>query len=113
MVKKNKYPKEFFFTDHFRGNNIIDVIRSLPKDVCVIFRHYNNPRRIPLAYKASRICRAQNRVMLISQDIKLAKKLNCGLHLPEHLLFNISSIDTRPFSFVSASTHSLNAIKRA
>ncbi len=113
MRKMKKHPKEFFFTDAQRMPNILDVIKFLPENVGIVFRHYNHPERTALAKTISKLCNDQNRTLLIGKDINLAKRLNSGLHIPEYLLNSISNIDISGLPFVTCSAHNLSALKKA
>jgi len=78
-------------TDEGRGGDPLDMIRQLPKNSFLIFRHYTDPAREHLAHKIVRACRRAGVRCLIAGDINLARKCNSdGVHFPEHQLSRLS-----------------------
>jgi thiamine-phosphate pyrophosphorylase len=113
MLNVKSYPSEFFFTDSLRTPDVFSIVKSLPKGVGIVFRHYDHPKREYIGLKLSKLCKIQNRHLLVAKDFRLAKRLKAGLHLPEYLLNKVHKKDLGFFDLVTASAHSLSALTRA
>ncbi|MBV7257713.1 thiamine phosphate synthase [Pacificimonas sp. WHA3] len=76
-------PECWLFTDEKRGGDPCAAIRRLPRGSGVIFRHYADPRREPLARRCARIARQKGHVFLVAGDEKLARRVGAdGTHMP-------------------------------
>jgi len=74
-------------TDENRGGDPLEMIRRLPKNSVLIFRHYSDPAREQLARQVVRACRTAGAYCLVAGDISLARKSKSdGVHFPEHQL---------------------------
>jgi len=74
-------------TDENRGDNPLTMIKRLPKNSILIFRHYADPNRMQLATDVVRACRKQNVRCLIAGDFRLAHRCRAdGVHVPEYQL---------------------------
>jgi len=108
-------PFLLFMTDETRMNDPIPAIKMLPRGAGVILRHYDLPKREALARELLTICRLRGLVLLIAGDLKLAKRLGCGAHLPEGLARKLPS---SPAGFIkdhllTVAAHSPRAIAKA
>ena len=72
-------PKLFFFINSYDENHI----RKLPKKVAIIFRNYQTKYDEDLILKIKRDCQKQGRKFFLSNNLKLAKKLDLdGAYFP-------------------------------
>ena len=75
----SKLPKLFFFINTYDANHI----RKLPKKVALIFRNYETKNDEGLILNIKRACQKQGRKFFLSNNLKLAIKLNLdGAYLP-------------------------------
>ena len=74
-----KFLIKYYFIDKLEGNNI----ESLDNNTSVIYRNYNSKKNINDILKIQNLCKKKKIKFFISNDLKLAIKLNCdGLYLP-------------------------------
>lgn len=100
-------PALYFLTDPTRTPDPLAVVRTLPRSVHVIYRHFGQIGLNPVAL--ARLCRARGLQLSIAADPDLAADLGAGLHWPERLLKT-----ARPFKgFVTASAHTAAGLRRA
>ena len=75
----SKLPKLFFFINTYDENHI----RKLPKKVAIIFRNYETEYDEGLILNIKRSCQKQGRKFFLSNNLKLAIKLDLdGAYLP-------------------------------
>tara|TARA_B100001175_G_scaffold148517_1_gene125986 strand:+ start:435 stop:983 length:549 start_codon:yes stop_codon:yes gene_type:complete len=102
-------PKYYYFINRFNK----DHIKNLDKNIAIIFRKYNKKLNIEEIYKIKKFCKLTNRKFFISNNIKLALKLDLdGVYLPsfnKSLKINIYSKKTK--FLVLGSAHNLKEIK--
>jgi len=83
LFKTVPLPTGFFLTDETRTRDLEGIIRALPEDVGVIFRHYRHPERAALAEKFSLLCRDLGRPFLVGANPALAETVSAaGVHFP-------------------------------
>ena len=102
-------PKYYYFIDRFNKNHI----NNLDKNIAIIFRKYHKKLDINEIDKIKNFCKFSGRKFLLSNNIKLALKLDLdGVYLPS---FNRSSkinIYSKKTKFlVIGSAHNLKEIK--
>jgi len=104
----NKLPKLFFFINSYDENHI----RKLPKKVAIIFRNYQTKYDESLILKIKRDCQKQGRKFFLSNNLKLAKKLDLdGTYFPSfnnNLNFNKN---LKKKFIIIGSAHSIKEIK--
>ena len=105
----NKLPKLFFFINSYDENHI----RKLPKKVAIIFRNYQTKYDESLILKIKRDCQKQGRKFFLSNNLKLAKKLDLdGAYFPSfnnNLNFNKNNFKKK--FIIIGSAHSIKEIK--
>ena len=105
----NKLPKLFFFINSYDKNHI----RKLPKKVAIIFRNYQTKYDESLILKIKRDCQKQGRKFFLSNNLKLAKKLDLdGAYFPSfnnNLNFNKNNFKKK--FIIIGSAHSIKEIK--
>ena len=105
----SKLPKLFFFINTYDKNHI----RKLPKKVAIIFRNYETDYDEGLILNIKRACQKQGRNFFLSNNLKLAIKLNLdGAYLPsfnKSINFNKSNFKKKFITIGSA--HSIKEIK--
>lgn len=107
-------PKRWFFTDEIRTPDPGPVIRGLDGGTGVVFRHYHDPERTPMAASAADVCRARGGVLLIAGDPALASKVRAqGVHWPEAALETPGRTPVPPWLLRTAAVHSHAALARA
>ena len=75
----SKLPKLFFFINTYDKNHI----RKLSKKVAIIFRNYETEYDEGLILNIKRACQKQDRKFFLSNNLKLAIKLNLdGVYFP-------------------------------
>ncbi len=102
-------PKLFFFINSYDENHI----RKLPKKVAIIFRNYQTKYDEDLILKIKTDCRKQGRKFFLSNNLKLAKKLDLdGAYFPSfnnNLNFNKNNFKKK--FIIIGSAHSIKEIK--
>ena len=105
----SKLPTLFSFINSYDENHI----RKLQKNVAIIFRNYEAEYDQGLILNIKKICRKQGRKFFLSNNLKLAIKLNLdGAYLPsfnKSINFNKSNFK-RKFIIIG-SAHSIQEIK--
>jgi len=105
----NKLPKLFFFINSYDENHI----RKLPKKVAIIFRNYETEYSEELILNIKKACQKQGRKFFLSNNLKLAIKLNLdGVYLPsfnKNINFNKSYFKKK--FIIMGSAHSIKEIK--
>jgi len=102
-------PKLFFFINTYDENHI----RKLPKKVAIIFRNYEVKYSEELILNIKRVCQKQGRKFFLSNNLKLAIKLNLdGVYFPsfnKEINFNKNNFKKKFIAIGSA--HSVKEIK--
>jgi thiamine-phosphate pyrophosphorylase len=102
-------PKYYYFIDRFNK----DLINNLNKNIAIIFRKYHNELDIDEINEIKNFCKYSGRKFLLSNNIKLALKLDLdGVYLPsfnQNFKINIYSKKTK--FLVIGSAHNLKEIK--
>lgn len=76
-----------FLTDRKRIARPEPIMRALPKGAAVIYRDYDDPKRVAVASRYAAICRAQGVLFLVAGDAALARRVRAdGVHLPAGML---------------------------
>jgi thiamine-phosphate pyrophosphorylase len=105
----SKLPKLFFFINTYDENHI----RKLPKKVAIIFRNYEKEYDERLILNIKRACQRQGRNFFLSNNLKLAMKLNLdGVYLPsfnKNINFNKNNFKKK--FIIIGSAHSVKEIK--
>jgi len=106
-------PHLFFMTDATRIKNPEAVIAALPTGSAIIIRDYDIDNRKDHAKSLIKLAKSRGLITLVAGDAKLARRVRAdGLHLPEYMLWQAAPVLTG-FAFVTASCHSVKALKRA
>ena len=72
----NKY---YCFIENYQS----ELINILPKNSTIIYRNYQNPSDLSTIIKLKKICKKKNFNFILSNNIKLAIKLNLdGAYIP-------------------------------
>ena len=105
----SKLPKLFFFINTYDKNHI----RKLPKKVAIIFRDYETEYDEGLILNIKRACRKQGRKFFLSNNLKLAIKLNLdGAYLPSfNKSINFNKSNFKKKFIIIGSAHSVPEIK--
>ena len=100
-------------TDEERGDDPVALIRRLPKNCILIFRHYTIPARRQLAGEVVRACRRRGVRCLIAGDIALARQHKAdGVHFPEYQLRRLPVRRFMPTGWITtAAAHSQKSIR--
>ena len=100
-------------TDEVRGDSPFDMIRNLPKNSILIFRHYTDPNREQLALRVVRACRRAKVRCLIAGDVHLARKCKSdGLHFPEYRLGRLPVRRFMPVHWITTgAAHNLKSVR--
>ena len=102
-------PKYYHFIDRFEKKHI----NNLNKNIAIIFRKYNMKPNIRKINEIKKFCKLSGRKFFLSNNIKLALKLNLdGVYLPsfnKSIKINIYSKKTN--FLVLGSAHNLKEIK--
>lgn len=111
---KTHLPERWFLTDHQRVNKPFDAVPKLPIGCGIIMRDYglSADARHARAIELATLCQAQKRPFLIAADAALAQVVGAdGLHIPEGLFNKINGADIADHWIVTASCHSVDALK--
>ena len=105
----SKLPKLFFFISTYDKNHI----RKLPKKVAIIFRNYETEYDEGLILNVKRACQKQGRKFYLSNNLKLAIKLNLdGVYLPSfNKSINFNKSNFKKKFIIIGSAHSVQEIK--
>lgn len=106
-------PPLLFLTDPARVPDPVGVIRALPGNSGVIYRHFGDADRHSVAAQLRAACNQHNHRLLIAADPQLALDVNAdGVHWPEARL-GLAWRWRGRFAIQTASAHSLRAINHA
>jgi len=102
-------PKLFFFINTYDKNHI----RKLPKKVAIIFRDYETEYDERLILNIKRTCQKQGRKFFLSNNLKLAIKLDLdGAYLPSfNKSINFIKSNFKKKFIIIGSAHSVQEIK--
>ena len=105
----SKLPKLFFFINTYDENHI----RKLPKKVAIIFRNYETEYDEGLILNIKRACQKQGRNFFLSNNLKLAIKLNLdGVYFPSfNKSINFNKSNFKKNFIIIGSAHSVQEIK--
>lgn len=104
-------PPLIFLTDPARTPQPETVVRSLPPDSAVIYRHFGAADRLATARRLAHLCQTRRLKLLIAADPSLAAMVGAhGVHWPEARL--PACRDAR-FEQETASAHGADAVWRA
>ena len=105
----SKLPKLFFFINTYDKNHI----RKLPKKVAIIFRNYETEYDEWLILNIKRACQKHGRKFFLSNNLKLAIKLNLdGVYLPSfNKSINFNKSNFKKKFIIIGSAHSVPEIK--
>jgi thiamine-phosphate pyrophosphorylase len=104
-------PSLYFLTDPERTPDPLAVMRTLPRETAVVYRHFGASERLRLARAIASLCRSRGLTLLIAADPALARQVGAaGVHWPERALPTHRDGD---FSLVTVSAHSREAALRA
>lgn len=108
--RQDRLPRLLFLTDSRRTPDPVASVEGLPRDVAVIFRHYDAPDREDLARRVLERCRARRTPMLVAGDPGLALRIGAdGVHLPEGMVMGAAPKRW----LVTAAAHSERALWQA
>ena len=103
------YNKYYFFIEEYKSE-LIDI---LPKNSTIIYRNYQNQTDLNTIIKLKKICRKKNLYFILSNNIKLAIKLNLdGAYIPsfnKNLMHNCFQFKKK-FKLIG-SAHNLKEIR--
>ena len=66
--QSTKLPKIWLMSDPRFGERLFPSIQKLPIGSGVILRHYDDPKRLQIAQRISRLCRKRGHILLIGGD---------------------------------------------
>jgi len=100
-------------TDEGRGEPF-EMIRRLPRNSLLIFRHYTDPERERLARRVILACRQAGVRCLVAGDSRLARKCKAdGVHFPEFQLSRLAVRRFMPTRWVTTgAAHGLKSVKQ-
>ena len=79
IIMHKNLPKYYYFIDSFNKEHI----KNLNKNIAIIFRNYTKPLDLNQIIIIKEFCKFTKRKFLISNNVKLALKLNLdGVYLP-------------------------------
>ena len=104
-----KYIKAFYFINDLNKQNV----KNLNRNISIIFRNYIQKPDINKLIKFRNLCRTQNRKFYLSNDLKLAYKLNLdGAYIPAfNKKINLISRNLRGKFKIIGSAHNLKEIR--
>jgi len=105
----SKLPKIFFFINSYNENHI----RKLQKKVAIIFRNYETKYNEELIVNIKKACQKQGRKFFLSNNLKLAVKLNLdGVYIPSfNKSINFNKNNFKKKFIIIGSAHSIKEIK--
>ncbi len=109
------FPSAFLFTDEGRTPDLPMTLNALPKNVGVIFRHYDAENRCELAHEISEHCKKLDLPLLIAGDWRLARACQAeGVHLPQYMIKQAPVIKRAdPRLVISAACHNEKSLRQA
>ena len=102
-------PKYYYFIDSFNKEHI----KNLNKNIAIIFRNYTKPLDLNQIIIIKKFCKLTKRKFLISNNVKLALKLNLdGVYLPSfNKSYKINNYLKKTNFIIIGSAHNLNEVK--
>ena len=102
-------PKYYYFIDSFNKEHI----KNLNKNIAIIFRNYTKPLDLNQIIKIKEFCKLTKRKFLISNNVKLALKLNLdGVYLPSfNKSYKINNYLKKTNFIIIGSAHNLHEVK--
>ena len=102
-------PKYYYFIDSFNKEHI----KNLNKNIAIIFRNYTKPLDLNQIIIIKEFCKLTKRKFLISNNVKLALKLNLdGIYLPSfNKSYKINNYLKKTNFIIIGSAHNLHEIK--
>ena len=110
---RNPPPALLFFTDPIRTPDPEAIARWLPNGAAIVFRTFGASDAEAQARRLKAIARARGLILLIGQDVALARRVKAdGVHLPERLAHQAAALRRmRPGWLVTSAAHSLRAAR--
>ena len=104
----HKYTKIYYFIDDFD----IDEIKKINKNISLIYRNYKKNYKIDLIKKIRDFCFIEKRKFFISNNLKIAKKLNLdGVYIPSfNKLKNFRNLNINKKFTIIGSAHNMAEI---
>ncbi len=104
-----RLPPLFFMTDEARTPDPVAIVRTLPKNVAVVFRHYTDRHGHALARRLRDECKKRGLPFFVAGHGTLAYEVRAdGIHLPQWQIPRITKYRReRRFQFISAAVHDL------
>ena len=101
--------KKFLFIDKFNKN----ILFSIDKDFDLIFRNYNDYHDKALLLKVRNFCKKTNRKIYLSNNLKLASKLNFdGVYIPSfNKNLNFKNLVLKKNFKIIGSAHNIKEIR--
>lgn len=107
-------PPLILMTDDERLPDPVAAVRALPRGSMVIVRSRQPAQRVVLAKALLPLARHRDLMLLVAGDAPLALSLGAdGVHLPEARIGEAAGVKARHPMLVTASAHSLAALRRA
>ena len=102
-------PKYYYFIDSFNKEHI----KNLNKNIAIIFRNYTKPLDLNQIIITKEFCKLTKRKFLISNNVKLALKLNLdGVYLPSfNKSYKINNYLKKTNFIIIGSAHNLREVK--
>ena len=104
---QKKLPKIYCFVDEF---NLTDLSK-LSKDICIIYRNYNDIDHLDNIIKLKRFCKIRKNKLYISNNVKLSIKLGLdGVYIPSfNKTLNYKNIPKKNFEIIG-SAHNIKEV---
>ena len=101
--------KLYYFIKKFDPNHLSD----LNKNIIVIYRNYTNKNKIKTIIKIKKFCKKDNRKFIISNNFKLALKLNLdGIYIPSfNKNLNYNNYKVKKKFIIIGSAHNISEIR--
>jgi Thiamine monophosphate synthase len=111
---RSNLPVLILMTDDARLTAPVAAAKALPRGSAVVVRAQNPEKRRALALRLRPVAIERGLFLLIAGDEALAKAIGAdGVHLPEAHLGEAASIRARTGLMITASAHSLAALRKA
>ena len=107
----HNYKKIYYFIDDFN----IDEIRTLNKNISLIYRNYKKKCKIDLIKKIRDVCILEKREFFISNNLKIAKQLKLdGVYIPSfNKLQNFKNLSiNKSFKFIGSAHNKIQIINK-
>tara|TARA_A100001011_G_scaffold360394_1_gene407641 strand:- start:247 stop:795 length:549 start_codon:yes stop_codon:yes gene_type:complete len=102
-------PKYYYFVDDYNK----DHIKSLNKNIAIIFRNYSKKLEINKIISINKFCKSNRRTFILANNIKLAIKLDLdGVYLPSfNKSIKINNYQKKKKFIIIGSAHNLKEIR--